>query len=116
MNCSELFNKFEFFSSNVLRGYFFHNGNLEVLKVEVGVVGFFCMHRQCRVLHFFFVVEAAAVTVGSCVAFLGCSSEVTLVVTQLAFPQVNHVSCLAVQRPWDFDVGVVDCWLVFFVH
>ena len=47
-------------------------------------------------------------TVGSCVAFLGCSSEVTLVVTQLAFSLVNHVLCLAVQRPWDIDVGVVN--------
>ena len=48
--------------------------------------------------------EVASMSVGSCVAILSCSSEVTLVVTHLPFSQVNPISCFAVQRPWDLDV------------
>ena len=37
----------EFFSSNAPRGYFFHDGNIRVFKIEAGVVAFFLVHRQC---------------------------------------------------------------------
>ena len=114
--CFIFVNKLIFLSSNLLRGYFFYQRNGEQVQRKVHLVGFFSVHRKCRLFPLF-LRETISVSTCTIMRFLYGATKISLFgTTQTTNPHVNYIFIFTVQMLGDDHWGTIHRHLLGFIY